>query len=38
VVDEVLRQHARRDRLADTAFFAADEIDGAHELLLPRVG
>ncbi|MCY1204389.1 hypothetical protein D9M72_159150 [compost metagenome] len=37
-IDEVLGQHACRDRFADTAFFAADEIDGAHEWLLPRMG
>jgi hypothetical protein len=29
-VDQVLGQHARDQRLADAAFFAADEMDVAH--------
>jgi hypothetical protein len=29
-VDQVLRQHAREQRFADAAFFAADEMDVAH--------
>jgi hypothetical protein len=27
LVDEVLRQHTRDDRLADAAFFATDEVE-----------
>jgi len=30
VIDEVLRQDARDHRLADAAFFAADEMQFAH--------
>ena len=36
VVDEVLRQDPRDDGFADAAFFAADEIDGAHGMCAVR--
>jgi hypothetical protein len=32
VIDEVLREDPGSDGLADTAFFAADEVEGAHEV------
>ena len=32
VIDEVLRQDPGGDGLADTVFFAADEVEGAHEV------
>jgi hypothetical protein len=37
VVDQVLREDARDQRLADPAFFAADEVDVGHGYSLKAV-